>query len=128
MKEIKLVVMFWNTDILKWFCSQDLDSSYYTNYVKLLLKKKSSTVRWAEMKEWFILWDSVRVVTHKKHDRGRDHISMKTTKFIMKARSVAVLLLTLMFSVPVPLTVPLQWASSLLCCSVIIFWLLSFRM
>ncbi|XP_031596819.1 receptor for retinol uptake stra6-like [Oreochromis aureus] len=25
-------------------CSQDLDSSYYTNYVKLLLKKKSSTV------------------------------------------------------------------------------------
>lgn len=58
MKEIKLVVMFWNTDTLKCFCSQDLDSSYYTNYVKLLLKKKSSTARWAEIKEWFILLDS----------------------------------------------------------------------
>lgn len=33
---------------LKMFCSQDLDSRYYMDYVKSLLKKKAPSVKWVE--------------------------------------------------------------------------------
>uniref|UniRef100_A0A8C7GDK3 Receptor for retinol uptake STRA6 n=1 Tax=Oncorhynchus kisutch TaxID=8019 RepID=A0A8C7GDK3_ONCKI len=39
--------------------SEDLESSYYTDYVKLILKKKKSNVRWVVLIEITVMWSSI---------------------------------------------------------------------